>query len=222
MRGMCALRCLNLTFRHRSDPSLLTTPTLLNTGPSNSYSAQASTSTADCYCETSYYDKLWESDDVECVLCTLGANCTKSKLTLASLPLKTGYYRTSTNSSDLRQCADYADGSSGCIGGVSDGEGPCKEWLAGPLCSLCNVTDSSRYYDAGESACLECSGSLAATLLTGFGVIIACAGAALLWWRIKPHRTVPRLAWLWLRLKRLWRQLSLRPKCKQLLGFYQV
>ena len=38
------------------------------------------------------------------------------------------YYRTSNTSVDLRRCRDFGD-TSGCVGGVSDGEGPCKSGL---------------------------------------------------------------------------------------------
>ena len=38
------------------------------------------------------------------------------------------YYRTSNASVDLRRCRDFGVGS-GCVGGVSDGEGPCKPGL---------------------------------------------------------------------------------------------
>ena len=55
----------------------------------------------------------------------------------------------------MRRCPDAASNNSGCVGGVGEGEGPCREWLQGPYCKLCNVTDTSRYYDAGESACLR-------------------------------------------------------------------
>ena len=176
---------------------------------------------ADCYCEAGYYDNFSHNADVSCVLCTAGANCTTPALTLVSLPLKMGYYRTSKVSADLRRCPDASSSESGCVGGVGDGEGPCKAWLAGPYCSRCNVTDRSRYYDADRSACLLCDGNIAEPILIGVGVIIACVVAALLW-HFKPPRTMPRLAKLRLWLTRMWGRLSLRPKCKQLVGFYQV
>ena len=44
----------------------------------------------------------------------------------------------------------------------------------------------------------------------------------LLWFRFKPHHRIGRLAKLGQRLSRLYNQLSLRAKGKQLLGFYQV
>ena len=40
-----------------------------------------------------------------------------------------------------------------------------KQWLRGPYCTLCNVSDASRYYDPDESECLLCEGSAEAPLL---------------------------------------------------------
>ena len=48
--------------------------------------------------------------------------------TLATLPLLRGYYRTSLESDDLRRCPDFGD-NSGCVGGMGNGEGPCKPSL---------------------------------------------------------------------------------------------
>lgn len=109
-----------------------------------------------CLCDAGYYNEQPASaGTVSCVLCPAEANCQLPGVTLEDLPLKRGYYRISTMSTDLRRCPDFGD-ASGCIGGVSDGEGPCKPWLRGPYCRVCNDSDTSRYYDASESACLPC------------------------------------------------------------------
>ena len=91
------------------------------------------------HCFAGSYDSGTDGS-VDCVPCPLGSACDEPGVTLASLPLRTGYYRTDASSSDLRRCPDFGD-SSGCAGGVTLGEGPCKEWLRGPYCRLCNVTD---------------------------------------------------------------------------------
>ena len=102
------------------------------------------------------------------------------------------------------------------------GEGPCREWLAGPFCKLCNVSGTSRYYDPGESACLVCEGNAAAPLVLGIVGALVVVVVALLWARFQPHRNVPAIArlggWAW----RLFSQLALRAKLKQMLAFYQV
>lgn len=152
--------------------------------------------------------------------CKTGSSCSANVtgVTLETLPLMPGYYRVSNDSDDLRRCPDFGD-SSGCVGGVSLGEGPCKEWLTGPYCRLCNVTDRSRYFNPDRSACLVCEGDAGAPLAIGFGLFIAVLAIVLLWARFKPHRNVRWLARLMPWVSRLSAQLSLRPKGKQLLSF---
>ena len=158
------------------------------------------------------------------MLCPVGSACLGSGVTLASLPLKPGYYRTDNASNDLRRCPDAAGNTSGCVGGVGEdgGEGPCREWLRGPYCRLCNVTDTSRYYNSEESACVLCEGNAAAPLLIGIFCVLAVIVFSLVWARFQPHRKVRALAKLSARLVRVSKQLSLRAKGKQLLSLYQV
>ena len=179
-----------------------------------------------CRCEAGYYNALpVGSHDIECVTCVTGSDCPDAPgVTIETLPLLTGYYRISNASADLRRCPDATKGNaSGCPGGVGvgEGEGPCKPWLTGPYCRLCNVSDTSRYYDAVASACLPCEATSAARpLAVGGGALLVLLAALLLLRRFKPlRRCAPRLA---TRLRRLYLQLSLRAKFKQALGFYQV
>ena len=67
-----------------------------------------------------------------------------------------------------------------------------------------------------------CEGDVAAPLVIGIVVALVVVVIALLWARFQPHRNVRALAKLGDRLSRLFAQLSLRPKLKQLLSFYQV
>ena len=191
--------------------------------PDHATSLPNSSSERQCACDAGYYNEQpSRANTVSCAPCTAGAACpAMSGVTLEHLPLKRGYYRTSTSSSDLRRCPDFGN-SSGCIGGWVDGEGPCASWLRGPYCRLCNVTDTSRYYDATRSACVPCEGGVEAPLAIAISVIVAVAAVVAVWaWR-KPHRTVPAIArlggWAW----RLFAQLALRAKLKQMLSFYQV
>ena len=95
-------------------------------------------------------------------------------------------------------------------------------WLRGPYCRLCNVTDTSRYYDPTQSACVPCEGGVEAPLAIVISAIVVAAVVIPLWARLKPLRNVPILArvggWAW----RLFSQLALRAKLKQMLAFYQV
>ena len=189
--------------------------------PPNSLSAIASVSVDACVCAPGYYDNT--ADDAaapRCVLCKTGSNClaNASGISLATLPLMPGYYRISNSSDDLRRCPDFGE-SSGCVGGVGFGEGPCREWLSGPYCRLCNVSDMTRYFNPDESACLPCEGDAGPPLALGFSLLTVTLAVILLWVHFKPHRNVHWLARLVPWMSRLSAQLSLRPKGKQLLGF---
>lgn len=191
--------------------------------PPDSVSPKASESIEACVCKPGYYDVAAATEVVQCMRCKTGSDCPADVrgLTLEELPVLRGYYRTSNRSDDLRRCPDFGN-RSGCVGGIGDGEGPCKEWLMGPYCRLCNVSTPSRYYNVEQSACLACEGDAAAPIMLGGGLCIAALIIVQLWARFKPHRNVPALARLARWAARLSAQLSLRPKGKQLLGFYQI
>ena len=182
----------------------------------------ASTSISDCECEKGYYNQRSAANNtVVCGLCPVGSACLDVGITLDTLPLLPGYYRSSDRSNDLRRCPDFGAGS-GCVGGVADGHGPCKQWLTGPYCRLCNVTDVSRYYNIEESACLPCEANTMVIPLVICGAIIAGIAVSLCCRRFRKRCNVPSLVRLSRKLRRLLSHLSLRAKMKQLLGFYQI
>ena len=209
-----SIPCTPNTYHNASAPAISAAACVAC--PKNAESPEASPSIRDCVCKEEYFDRAPAADEVECVLCMVGSVCDSIGVTLAALPLKRGYYRTSNASEDLRRCPDYGN-ASGCVGGQnSDGrDGPCAAWLAGPYCQLCNISDTSRYYNAEESACLPCEGDSAAPILIGAGVTVVVVVAALLWAHFKLHQRVPSLKRLGGRLWRLYAQLSLRAKLKQ-------
>ena len=190
--------------------------------PADAVSPEASTSIEDCKCRAGYYDSGVEITSVTCKPCFAGSMCGIAiGTTIKTLPLRECYYRALSTSDDLRRCPD-CDHSSGCVGGVGEGEGPCKDWLVGPYCQLCNVSDRSRYYDTEQSECVVCKVDAVAPLLRGCGLTLLAVVIVLLFTRFKPYRRVPLLARLARWLTRLFVQLSLRSKAKQLLGFYQI
>merc|ERR1740130_443836 len=191
--------------------------------PEDAVSPKASKSIDSCKCKPGYYDSEPAINELRCVQCKTGSDCSTdvSGVTLETLPLLPGYYRISNASNDLRRCPDFGH-NSGCVGGVGSGEGPCKEWLAGPYCRLCNVTDRTRYFSADKSACLACKDDAGVPLALGFSLLIVVLSILLLWLRFKPHRNVHWLVRLLRWMSRLSAQLALRPKGKQLLSFYQV
>ena len=101
------------------------------------------------------------------------------------------------------------------------GEGPCKPSLQGPYCQLCKVRDDSEYYNTEESKCLPCEGNLLLTVLAIVAVVAAVAGLLALWRRLR-HRLPLWAAALAGGLWRVYKQLSLRAKIKQMMAFYQV
>ena len=181
---------------------------------------EAATSDEACLCATSFYSVQQGEGTLECAICPVGSDCASEGTTLATLPLQVGYYRTSNASDDLRRCPDFGN-SSGCIGGIGSGEGPCKASLRGPYCTLCVVTSASHFYDAETSTCLPCENEEVTPSLIAAAVVVVVIGA-LAWERLEPHRNVPSLKRAVSRLSRLASMLSLRAKGKQLLGFYQV
>ena len=190
--------------------------------PADAVSPEASTSIGDCKCRAGYYDSGVEITSVTCKPCFAGSMCGIAiGTTIKTLPLRECYYRALSTSDDLRRCPD-CDHSSGCVGGVGEGEGPCKDWLVGPYCQLCNVSDRSRYYDSEQSECVVCKVDAVVPLLRACGLTLLVVVIVLLFARIKPYHRVPLLARLARWLMRLFVQLSLRSKAKQLLGFYQI
>ena len=203
--------------------------------PMDSVSPEASISIEACACKPGYYDEATGEGEVKCVQCKTGSSCSNDTkgITLALLPLLRGYYRTGNTSHDLRRCPDFGE-DSGCVGGVGFGEGPCKEWLEGPYCKLCNVTDGSRFYSPEGSACLPCKGGAVVMPTVVCGAVIATIALAVLCRRLRSRcRTVPKqnktkgkhaasLLRLARKLRKLLTHLSLKAKTKQLLGFFQV
>ena len=89
---------------------------------------RGSNTSNDCGCQGGTYDNTTAEQDINCEPCPFGAECKRFGITLAQLPLRYGYWRTSENSSDLRRCPDASKKNTGCIGGVGD-EGRCKEYV---------------------------------------------------------------------------------------------
>ena len=189
--------------------------------PEDAVSPKSSVSADDCKCRTGYYDSKPSLHEVSCEICAAGTSCPTLGTQTATLNISVGWYRTSASSVDLRRCPDGSKEGSGCLGGIGD-RGPCKPWLTGPYCRLCNVSDGSRYYDADESACLVCNDDAAGKVATLVTVVLAIAlvGVLLLW--LRPDQKIKCIVRLSHRLTSLYTQISLRAKVKQCLGFYQV
>ena len=189
--------------------------------PEDAVSPKSSVSIDNCKCRAGHYDSKPSPHEVSCEVCTAGTSCPTVGTQTATLNISVGWYRTSASSVDLRRCPDGSKEGSGCMGGIGD-RGPCKLWLTGPYCRLCNVSDGSRYYNADESACLVCNDDAAGKVATLVTVVLAIALVAMLLLWLRPDQKVKCMVRMSHRLTSLYTQISLRAKFKQCLGFYQV
>ena len=90
----------------------------LSCPPSTTTEGSAATSVGECLCNKGYYNsRSTANNSVECEMCPVGSVCVEAGTSLASLPLKAGYYRTGGDSDDLRRCPD-AGANSGCVGAL--------------------------------------------------------------------------------------------------------
>ena len=112
-------------------------------------------------CIHRYYDED-EGPDVSCALCPSGSDCARAGTTLAAIPIYRGYYRRSTNTTDIRRCPDAGTNcgnkyvcpqtTSGCRGTVvarnetsrrlqsvnAPSELGCADGLTGLYCMVCD------------------------------------------------------------------------------------
>jgi hypothetical protein len=175
-------------------------------------SNESSTSVEDCKCQEGYYDSEPAADKVDCKPCPIGSECKDPGYTLAQLPLRPGYWRTNSDSSDLRRCPDASSPNTTACANTNGVI--CKPWTTGPYCRVCNVTDGSRYFDSGQSACVECGDTAATSLSTLIGTTLATL-ILLCWcgWR-QPCKRLRIMAHQALQ--------KIRAPLKQMIAFYQV
>eukprot|EP00964_Phaeocystis_antarctica_P012165 scaffold6710_cov66-Phaeocystis_antarctica.AAC.3 len=180
--------------------------------PRSAESGESSASIEDCKCQKDYYDSDPADGNVSCEPCPIGSECKESGSTLALLPLLPGYWRTNDTSSDLRRCPDASSpNTTSCANanGVL-----CKPWTAGTYCRVCNVSDGSRYFDSGQSACVQCGVTAVTSLAALTGITLAVL-FLLCWcgWR-QPCKSLRKLAYQALQ--------KLRAPLKQMVAFYQA
>eukprot|EP00964_Phaeocystis_antarctica_P001482 scaffold788_cov74-Phaeocystis_antarctica.AAC.1 len=207
--------------------------------PAQRLSVQGASRVAECQCNAGYYNERNALGTPKCILCGAGAACKVRGVTVATLPLKAGYWRLSPESTEIKRCPDAAHGSdSACVGGDGTStpaktrrqlgsSSACRESTTGPYCQLCDdeatVGSGSRlYYSRSTRTCKECTGDLVAPISTAVGIAVVLAGLGALYYVYMPHRRVPWLRMLLLRGTTMVAAFSLRAKAKQCVGFYQV
>ena len=139
-----------------------------------------------------------------CEACPVGTDCAAGSSVLEGLKLKSGFYRISPTSIDVRRCPDAGGGEvngtwvsskgyglSGCLGG-EDFALQCRDGLEGVFCSQCieNGTEPgvSRYYEPANTnadsvaSCRECDGEIGLRLgalgLLILGMLCSASSAA--------------------------------------------
>ena len=180
--------------------------------PEDAIALEGSSSVSACICVETYYDAMDDQGDVECRRCPFGSECKQPGNTLALLPLQPGFWRTNDNSSDLRRCPDASTPDTSACANMNGSL--CKPWTTGPYCRICNVTDGSRYFDSGQSACVQCGDTAATSLAALVGITLAVL-LLLCWcgWR-QPCKRLRNAAYQALP--------KIRAPLKQMVAFYQV
>ena len=172
---------------------------------------------------------------LECIKCPLGADCSVKGLTLQTLSLRPGYYRTADDSADVRVCPDYRPGadelglfssndSTSCVGGEMTPA--CADNVTGVYCTRCdNATMAAGgfHFDLELRRCVACEFRLPPVVYFII-VLLVLAGASALALRYAGARAqqlgrqavVSVRAWF----HRSRRQYKLYGKL--LIGFYQI
>ena len=160
--------------------------------------SKASTRPDECVCEKGYFDAD-SGSSVSCELCVSGTQCDAIGVTLATIPVKRGYYRRSIDTTDVRKCPDSpvncsdtpvcAESTSGCRGTVKaaalsgnvslaetlveGAELGCAQGLTGVFCRTCdrsNATDQVYYSPADDKQVASCQ-SCGQTLPATIGLV---------------------------------------------------
>jgi hypothetical protein len=202
-----------------------------------------------CWCDAHYYNGATPiSGDVECRRCPSGCDCATVGATLASLPVKRGYYRINATSIDVRRCPDAAvncrhlhecpESMSGCRGTVVDSSphppsvpsdadstpmSMCYPDLTGVFCRLCaSHNASARVYYEPATTRRRAMCRECGSLVGNTALAVVCGLVALVLGALALSRLpVRHRCCYWLRVS-VWSQYTPLVKLKILLSFYVV
>ena len=176
----------------------------------------------ECGCPTGTYDSATAdaAGATSCKPCNGHMDCTRTGLTLATVPLLPSRWRLSNRTASAYKCT-----SSACLGsewnGTTNDNKYCAQGYEGPRCEWCS--DPDRYYDATTATCKDC-GDMAGYALRQIVILLAIAvalgilRAAVLRAPRLLVRTSRRLA----QAATSMQQFGLQAKFKCCLTFYQV
>ena len=172
----------------------------------------------ECGCPTGTYNSAAAADGSSCEPCIDHMECTRTGLTLATVPLLPARWRLSNRTASAYECT-----SSACLGGRWNGSSDeyCAQGYEGPRCEWCS--DPSRYYDAVTDNCKAC-GDMVAYASRQIVILLAVA-VALGLLRAIVHRAPRLLVRISRRLAQAatsMQQFGLQAKFKCCLTFYQV
>ena len=99
----------------------------------------------ECGCRIGTYNNAADDGVIGCKLCNSHMNCTRTGLTLATVPLLPSRWRLSNRTASTYECT-----SSACLGGVWTGTGNeyCAQGYEGPRCEWCSDPDRYYHYEA--------------------------------------------------------------------------
>lgn len=165
----------------------------------------------------------------QCVRCPAEAtNCSYSNVSLTTLPLLPQRWRLSAASSTLYKCpANGQSGMTPCVGGTSagvDGVGYCLPGHHGPMCQVCDVSNSSSmFFDSGAARCVECPDLRNALFELSIMVIVTVVAIGLLLLAsARPPRWLGGVARLLHDARARVSGAALLPKAKILVGGFQI
>ncbi|GMH49413.1 hypothetical protein TL16_g00510 [Triparma laevis f. inornata] len=127
----------------------------------------SSTSADQCVCPAGTF-----KDGKICRDVPRGVNSTKIGMSLHDMALETGFWRTSGNSTVIRECLVEE----ACKGG-SNSTDQCRDHHWGPLCDRCD----ERYSKSVYGICQACSGTASDTLYTLLALFILAVIMACIW-----------------------------------------
>ena len=147
-----------------------------------------------CICNAGYYNKasLNTSSTTDCQFCPIEADCSAPGVSLETLKLTPGYWRSHGRSLDIRPC--YRDGA--CKGGDSatasaaSNSSYCATGYGGILCDVCEP----EYVLTSDGSCVLCgggSGSLwgPGTALLGIVLVLAIGAALTILWKRRDSKS---------------------------------
>ena len=178
-------------------------------------------------CEGEYYAvaasdaNASASAPATCVTCPDGAYCSELNTTLATIDVRSSYWRLSAASDTVYTCAQP----SSCDGGKSAGErgeGYCAPGHKGALCEVCTAKQGDEYYSKKDGRCIDCPSTgtfVGATIgaILGAAMLVAFAN-----WFVRLDRPeieqLRRLVW---RAIVAMKRAGTMPRLKLLVDFYQ-